>query len=71
MIYAAQCASCHGNNGEGGTGPSLVGVGRVFETAEGEERFVKNGGSGMPVFGQLLSDDEIRDAVAYTRETFR
>jgi mono/diheme cytochrome c family protein len=70
-IYAAQCARCHGDNGEGGAGPSLIGIARVFETAEGQERFVKNGGTGMPMFGQILSDDEIRNAVAYTRETFR
>jgi len=70
-VYASQCASCHGPSGEGGRGPSLVGVGRVFETAEGQEAFVKTGGAGMPVFGQILTDEQVRDVVAYTRETFR
>lgn len=69
-IYAARCASCHGDSGEGGSGPSLVGIGRAFETAEGQEAFVKTGGAGMPAFGQILSDDETRDVVAYTRQTF-
>jgi mono/diheme cytochrome c family protein len=69
-IYAAQCARCHGVAGGGGEGPSLIGIGRVFETAEGQERFVSNGGAGMPSFGQFLTDDQIRDAVAYTREQF-
>lgn len=70
-VYASQCASCHGPSGEGGRGPSLIGIGRVFETAEGQEAFVKTGGAGMPVFGRILTDEEVRDAVAYTRETFR
>ena len=28
------------------------------------------GGSGMPVFGKILTDEQTRDVVAYTRETF-
>ena len=70
-VYAAQCATCHGASGEGGDGPSLAGIATVFETAAGQEAFVKTGGGGMPVFARILSDDEIRDVVAYTRERFR
>lgn len=69
-IYSAQCARCHGGAGEGGVGPSLLGIGRVFETSEGQERFVKTGGVGMPTFDQILTDEEVRDVVAYTRDSF-
>jgi quinohemoprotein ethanol dehydrogenase len=69
-VYSEQCARCHGDHGEGGDGPSLIGIGRVFETPEGQETFVKTGGAGMPVFGDTLTDDELRDVVAFTRETF-
>lgn len=70
-IYAQQCARCHGDEGQGNLGPSLVGIADLFQEASGQELFVSNGGAGMPRFADILSEDEIRDVVAYTRQTFR
>lgn len=69
-IYAQQCARCHAVSGEGITGPSLIGITDVFVDASGQERFVSNGGGDMPKFGEILSEAEISDVVAYTRKTF-
>ena len=50
--------------------PSLAGISRVIPEQDGQVAFVKNGGSGMPQFGQFLSDNDIKDVVAYTRHQF-
>lgn len=69
-IYSQQCARCHGDAGQGGIGASLIGVAKRFQEASAQELFVTNGGAGMPKFGEILSDDEIRDVVAFTRHQF-
>jgi len=70
-LYAANCARCHGAAGGGGIGPSLANVAATFPDVENQITFVSNGGGGMPRFGDLLSDADIREVVAYTRSTFR
>ncbi|MGG1574259.1 c-type cytochrome [Fictibacillus sp. NRS-1165] len=45
--YQQNCASCHGNNLEGGTGPALKEVGKEHNKAEIMKQ-IKNGGGGMP-----------------------
>ncbi len=63
-LFAAQCASCHGANAEGGFGPALAGA-PIVENADQFASIVKNGtGGGMPPFAQL-SDQEIADLLAY------
>lgn len=74
-IYTSSCARCHGSQGEGDIVggvkvPSLVGISRVIPEEDGQIAFVKNGGSGMPQFGEILSDDDVKDVVAYTRHQF-
>mgnify|MGYP003338008268 CR=1 FL=1 len=70
-MYAANCARCHGAQGIGGIGPSLVDVAATFPDVENQITFVSNGGGGMPRFGDILSDADIREVVTYTREAFR
>ena len=70
-LYANNCARCHGATGGGGVGPSLVGVATTFPDIENQITFVSNGGGGMPRFGDLLSEADIREVVAYTRTAFR
>ena len=70
-LYAANCARCHGAQGAGGIGPSLVDVAATFPDVENQITFVSNGGGGMPRFGDILSDADIREVVTYTREAFR
>lgn len=71
VLYAANCARCHGSQGEGIIGPSLAGVAKTFPEVDGQIAFVSNGGGGMPRFGDLLSDADINAIVEYTRSTFR
>ena len=63
-LFAAQCASCHGQNAEGAFGPALAGA-PIVSDADRFAQTVKNGTSGgMPPFAQL-SDKEIADLRAY------
>ncbi|MBU5262956.1 cytochrome c550 [Bacillus atrophaeus] len=46
-IYQANCISCHGENYEGVSGPSLKGVGDKKDVAEIKTK-IEKGGNGMP-----------------------
>ncbi len=63
-MYAASCAACHGQKGEGVLGPKLAGTSL---SAEEIVTIVKNGktGSGMPPFGAKLGDQDIQDLAAF------
>lgn len=70
MVYANNCAPCHGASGGGGVGPKLSG-GRVVEQVPDladQRLLVENGRNQMPAFNQKLSSDEIDAVVRYTRE---
>jgi sulfite dehydrogenase len=61
----ATCASCHtlaAANASGTAGPKLDG--RSLDAAT-VERFVRDGGSGMPPFKDQLSDTEIQQVADY------
>ncbi|WP_233842660.1 c-type cytochrome [Dyella sp. 2HG41-7] len=80
-IYAAQCATCHGTNGEGRGWdfPPLAGNQSIQMTSSVNPiRMVLNGGYppgtirnprpyGMPPFAQTLSDEEVAAVVTYIR----
>ncbi|MEP7335945.1 MAG: cytochrome c oxidase subunit II [Actinomycetota bacterium] len=64
-IFTANCAPCHtltkaGTNGT--VGPNLDDL--ALEAAAVEQQ-IRNGGGGMPPFGNQLSDDEIKALVQY------
>jgi cytochrome c551 len=60
-VFADNCATCHGDDGGGGIGPNLQGVGnRDFVVT-----MVTNGGGGMPSFEGQLDDDEIEAVADY------
>ena len=67
-IYRVSCASCHGRDGTGITGPSLVGVADRL-TADEHLATVRNGRAQMPGFGGILTDEELEAVVAYERES--
>lgn len=70
QVYADNCAGCHGDNGEGDTGPRL-GDGAAVERypdAENHRAVVANGLGSMPAWEGTLSDEEIDAVVAYERE---
>lgn len=71
QTYSRSCASCHGQNGQGGIGKSLEGIAERY-TAEEHVDIVTNGtDGGMPPFGVSLSDEEIDAVVQYERESFK
>ncbi len=69
-VWSARCATCHGPDGGGGTGPRLNN-GQVLENfpdAEDQTTVVVQGRNNMPSFSSVLSDEEILAVVRYSRE---
>jgi polyvinyl alcohol dehydrogenase (cytochrome) len=66
-VYRESCSSCHGGAGEGGTGPSLVGVDERL-TREEQLGVVREGRGAMPAWEDDLSAEEIDAVVDYQRE---
>ena len=52
LVYAQNCAGCHGGKGEGGTGPKLVGS-PALKSETALRQIVLKGATGMPAFPQL------------------
>ncbi|MDH4076414.1 MAG: cytochrome c [Acidimicrobiia bacterium] len=70
MVYANNCAPCHGANGGGGVGAKLNGGKLVEQIPDPTDQrlLVENGRNQMPAFSQKLSSEEIAAVVRYTRE---
>jgi mono/diheme cytochrome c family protein len=66
-VYGQSCASCHGPDGGGGTGPRLAGQ-RSYTDAEVVVTQIREGGGGMPAFGDQLSEQELADVSAFVVE---
>lgn len=66
-LYNANCASCHGGDGQGGVGPQLAGVVADKYTPAEHVGIVVNGRAAMPAFASSLDDDEIAAIVRYER----
>jgi cytochrome c oxidase cbb3-type subunit III len=66
-IFDAQCAWCHGNGGDGGTGPNLHGRLRHATTLDSIVDIIVNGipGSDMPSFRVALTERSARQAASY------
>jgi cytochrome c oxidase cbb3-type subunit 3 len=66
-IFDAQCAWCHGNAGDGGTGPNLHGRLRHATTVASIVDIIINGiqGTDMPSFRLGLTDRSARQAATY------
>ncbi|HEX8084461.1 MAG TPA: cytochrome c [Solirubrobacteraceae bacterium] len=63
-VFGQNCAACHGGDGGGGTGPKLAGVSEYANPDVVVEQ-VREGGGGMPAFGDRLSEQELADVSAY------
>lgn len=71
QVYAANCASCHGPNLEGGLGGNLVDdTWKHGADDESITRVIREGApdNGMPAFGATLNDAAVRALVVYIRE---
>ena len=66
-IFDAQCAWCHGNDGDGGTGPNLHGRLRHATTLPSVVDIIVNGipGTDMPSFRLGLTERSTRQAASY------
>jgi mono/diheme cytochrome c family protein len=65
-VYAAECAKCHGDQGEGGTGPALVGGSRRIASYENTDRLYDYVSKTMPFDDAgSLSEDEYWASIAY------
>ena len=69
QLFAANCASCHGANGEGVIGPKLAGgaVVRDFPNEADQIAFVAKGRGEMPSFACRALHQELQEVVEYTR----
>jgi mono/diheme cytochrome c family protein len=68
QVFQANCASCHGAQGEGGIGPKLAGVvTHDFPNETDQISVVTKGKGAMPAFGGNLTAAQIRQVVDYTR----
>ena len=65
ITYGQVCATCHGVNGEGGTGPALAGISSRLDHAA-IVGWIKNPSSKMPkLFPAMLDDQQVVDVAAY------
>ncbi|SFV05632.1 c-type cytochrome [Alicyclobacillus macrosporangiidus] len=68
QLYQNGCNSCHGNDLEGGVGPSLAHVGSKLSEAEIARRIAEGGGP-MPAYGPggqaILSPSQINLLAAW------
>ena len=65
-IHLRTCATCHGREGGGGTGPNVRQVWERLNPAEHLDVVVV-GREKMPAFGRSLSEEDIAAVVAYQR----
>jgi cytochrome c oxidase cbb3-type subunit 3 len=65
-LYQPRCTECHGSQGQGGTGPSLVQSNRVARSTQAElVKWIAEGSvdKGMPQWGSRMKPQDL-DAVA-------
>ncbi len=62
-VYAEFCQACHGPQGEAtGAGAAFAAVAYHEETTPG---IIQQGGEIMPAYGELLSEEQLNDVLAY------
>lgn len=66
-VFSTICATCHGADGTGGSGPNITGVTSGLSDAE-IVTIIAEGKGSMPAQG--LDDQEIADVLAYIRATW-
>ena len=69
-VYDDTCSQCHGRNGKGNVGPSLVGIGDRM-TFDEQVAIIEDGKGQMPAMSGTLTQEEIDAVAAFERITFR
>ncbi|MFN7928532.1 MAG: cytochrome c [Blastocatellia bacterium] len=65
LFASQQCATCHGNNGEGGVGAKLT-TGLPMQRSLAQiETQIKNGSGVMPAFQDKLSEEQIQELAKF------
>jgi mono/diheme cytochrome c family protein len=69
-VFSQNCASCHGQDGEGGIGPQLGdgAVAEAYPDVEDQIAVITNGRGNMPSFDGQLTEDQIRSVAMFERE---
>ncbi len=72
VVYAANCASCHGAAGAGGVGPSLVQLSKHMSMAQ-TVAFIENptGGVMPKLYPATVSAAQVEQVASYITKTFR
>ncbi len=66
-LFGKNCAACHGNHGEGGSGPALTGVHARLDFAA-TENWIKNPSAKMPrLYPSTLDAQAVTDVAAYVQ----
>jgi mono/diheme cytochrome c family protein len=63
-VFSGNCQACHGADGGGGSGPALAGEDEFTDAGVVVDQ-VRDGGGGMPAFGDQLSEQELADVSAF------
>lgn len=64
-IYAAHCAACHGVSGEGGVGPTLLGIAHKFPIGDIEARIRQPSGIMPRLYPEALNAQDVQDVARY------
>jgi len=68
IVFSDNCSACHGNRGQGISGPALAGA-RLGD----DRRVIRQvlfGGSHMPAFGSVLDDEQVASVVTFIRKSW-
>jgi alcohol dehydrogenase (cytochrome c) len=68
QVFADNCSSCHGADGQGGNGRPDLSRSSVSGTAEAVANKVRVGGKGMPAFEGVLTPNQINDVAAFVAD---
>ncbi len=73
-LYKTNCIACHGATGEADTPAGKALNATSFSTSESLNKsdgelaaIIKNGKDKMPPWSEVLTDDQVRDIIAYIR----
>ncbi len=69
QLYAADCASCHGDNRQGGIGPALTTSALAGQTVSRIESEIAVGSDGMPGFSARFTPAQVSALAGYLKNT--